>query len=263
MLGQLSHKALAETHDLVVRLALRVEVRTALAAAHRQCGQAVLEDLLKAQELNNRCAYRRVQTQTTLVRSDCRVELAAETTVYLNLAVVVYPGNTELDHALRFYDAVDYAVCLIRRVLFYDRLQRHQNFADCLQEFRLVAVALYDAVVYALKISVLKCKCHGNLLLLDKNVGLKCSKTFCQGYGTFCQKTRIRTLSKLKMYVMYVHSLQTPVHALRTTSIIHHSAMFFNAKLTNFCIFLISKSQKPKKRKISEFQISIANSESV
>ncbi|WP_302747523.1 hypothetical protein [Ruminococcus sp.] len=89
---------------------------------------------------------------------------------------------------------------------------------------------------------------------MDKNVGLKCSKTFCQGYGTFCQKTRIRTLSKLKMYVMYVHSLQTPVHALRTTSIIHHSAMFFNAKLTNFCIFLISKSQKPKKERYPNFK---------
>ena len=180
MLGQFRHEALAETHDLVVRLALRVEVRTALAAAHRQCGQAVLEDLLKAQELNNRCTNRRVQTQTALVRTNCRVELAAEATVYLYLAVVVYPRNTELDHTLRFYNTVDNAVGFIRRILFYDRLQRHQDFADCLQEFRLVAVTLYDAVVYALKISVLKCKCHGNLLLLDKK--LKCSKTFCQEY---------------------------------------------------------------------------------
>ena len=168
MLGQFCHETLAETHDLVVRLALRVEVRTALAAAHRQCGQAVLEDLLKAQELDNRCTNRRVQTQTALVRTNCRVELAAEATVYLYLAVVVYPRNTELDHTLRFYNTVDNAVGFIRRVLFYDRLQRHQDFA----EFRLVAVTLYDAVVYALKISVLKCKCHGNLLLLDKKLNV-------------------------------------------------------------------------------------------
>ena len=45
---QLAHEALAEAHDLVVALALRVEVAAALAAAHRQRGQAVLEDLLEA-----------------------------------------------------------------------------------------------------------------------------------------------------------------------------------------------------------------------
>ena len=53
VLGKLSDERLAETHNLCVRLALRVKVRTALAAAHGQAGQAVLEALLKAEELDN------------------------------------------------------------------------------------------------------------------------------------------------------------------------------------------------------------------
>ena len=51
---QLGHKALAETHDLGVRLAVGVKVSAAFAAAHGQAGQAVLEALLKAQELQDR-----------------------------------------------------------------------------------------------------------------------------------------------------------------------------------------------------------------
>ena len=44
---QLRHEGLAKAHDLALGLALRVEVGAALAAADRQAGQRVLEDLLK------------------------------------------------------------------------------------------------------------------------------------------------------------------------------------------------------------------------
>ena len=40
---QLGHKALAEAHDLGIRLALGVKVRAALTAAHRKAGQRVLQ----------------------------------------------------------------------------------------------------------------------------------------------------------------------------------------------------------------------------
>ena len=50
---QLGHEALAEAHDFHVALAVGVEVRAALAAAHGQGGQAVLEGLLKAEELQD------------------------------------------------------------------------------------------------------------------------------------------------------------------------------------------------------------------
>ena len=47
------HIRLAEPHDLRLRLARRVEVRAALAAADGQARQRVLEGLLKAQELDD------------------------------------------------------------------------------------------------------------------------------------------------------------------------------------------------------------------
>jgi hypothetical protein len=46
-------KRLAEAHDLAVALALGIEVRPALAGAHRQAGQAVLEGLLEREELED------------------------------------------------------------------------------------------------------------------------------------------------------------------------------------------------------------------
>jgi len=45
VLAQLGHEGLAEAHDLVVGLALGVKVAAALAAAHGQGRQAVLQDL--------------------------------------------------------------------------------------------------------------------------------------------------------------------------------------------------------------------------
>ena len=59
--AQLGHEGLAEAHDLGVGLALRVEVGTALAAAHRQRGQGVLENLLEAKELDDGLGHGRVE----------------------------------------------------------------------------------------------------------------------------------------------------------------------------------------------------------
>ena len=44
---QLSHKALAECHNLTVRFALRIEVGTTFTAAHRKTGQGVFQSLLE------------------------------------------------------------------------------------------------------------------------------------------------------------------------------------------------------------------------
>ena len=50
---ELGHEGLAKTHDFSVRLALGVEVGTALCATHGQACQRILKDLLKTQEFNN------------------------------------------------------------------------------------------------------------------------------------------------------------------------------------------------------------------
>ena len=51
---KLRHKALAEAHDLHVGFAVGVKVAAALRAAHGQSGKAVLEGLLKSEELYQR-----------------------------------------------------------------------------------------------------------------------------------------------------------------------------------------------------------------
>ena len=103
---KLTHEALAESHYFVIRLALRVEVRTTLSAAHRETCEGVLENLLEAEELKDADVNRRVKSQTALVRSDSAVELNSVTTVNLNSAVIVDPGNSENDLTLRLYDSL-------------------------------------------------------------------------------------------------------------------------------------------------------------
>ena len=46
-----------------------------------------------------------MKTQSALVRADSAVELNTEAAVYLDLAAVVYPWNSELDDSLRLDDA--------------------------------------------------------------------------------------------------------------------------------------------------------------
>ncbi len=83
---QFGHEALAEAHDFVVALALGIEIRSALAAAHGQRGQRVLEDLLKGQELQNAEIDRRMEAQPALVGTDGAVHLDAEAAIDLDFA---------------------------------------------------------------------------------------------------------------------------------------------------------------------------------
>ena len=70
ILVELGHEALAETHHLCIGLAVRVEVSATLAATDRKAGQGVLQNLLHAEELKDGLVYRRMETETALVRSD-------------------------------------------------------------------------------------------------------------------------------------------------------------------------------------------------
>ena len=152
--AQLGHERLAETHDFGIGLALRVEVGAALAAAHRQAGQGILENLLEAKELDDALVHARVETQTALVRADRGVELDAVTAVDLHLALIVRPGDAELHHALRLDEALEHARLLIFRVLLNNRLEAFEDLANGLQELRLVAIALLDLRVHALDVLI-------------------------------------------------------------------------------------------------------------
>ena len=101
VLVELPHERNAKLADLVVRLALGVEVGTTLAATHVEAGKGILKDLLETQELEDREVDSGMEAETTLVRTEGRVELHTVTLVDLALALVVLPDNAELDNTLR------------------------------------------------------------------------------------------------------------------------------------------------------------------
>lgn len=63
-------------------------------------GERILEDLLEAQELQDAEVHGGVESETALVRAQRAVELHAEATVHLHLALVVLPCHAELDDPL-------------------------------------------------------------------------------------------------------------------------------------------------------------------
>ena len=151
MARQLGHERLAEAHDLGVGLALRVEVASALAAAHRQRREAVLENLLEAEELQHAEVDSRVEAQAALVGPDGAVVFDAETAVHVDLALVVGPRHAELDDALGFDHALENGLLLVNRVALDHDTQRLENLGDRLDELGLVCVLLFDVgedVVY-------------------------------------------------------------------------------------------------------------------
>ena len=104
---ELSHKALAETHNFSVGFALRIKVAAALAAAHRESGQTVFQDLLKPEEFDDGKVDGRMQSQAALVRTDGVVELDAVAGVHADLAAVVHPRNAEDDLTVGLGDALE------------------------------------------------------------------------------------------------------------------------------------------------------------
>jgi len=135
---KLSHESLAETHHLVVALATWREVRTTLCTTHRESSKRVLESLLESKELQDTQVNRLVEAKTSLVRADYVVVLNAVTHVSLNITLIIYPRNTELDDAVWDAEALD-EVCLLElRVLVVLFLDSTENLTNCLDVLRLV-----------------------------------------------------------------------------------------------------------------------------
>ena len=138
---QFGHERLAEFHHLVVRAPLGVEIRAALAAAHRQRREAVLEGLFEGEELQDRQVDRRVEADAALVGADGAVHLHAVAAVDLDLAFVIEPGHTENDDALGFRDAFQNFHFLQYGARHDVGSQRFGDLADGLVEFRLIGIA--------------------------------------------------------------------------------------------------------------------------
>ena len=90
----------------------------------------------------------------TEAQTDRGVKLYTETTVDLNLASVVHPGNPELDKTLRLHDAVDDTGFNNGRIFLNNNFQRFQYFPNCLQEFLFTLVAFNNGVVNRLQVLI-------------------------------------------------------------------------------------------------------------
>lgn len=118
VLAELPHERNAELADLIVRLALGVKVGTTLGTAHVEASEGILEDLLETQELEDGQVDCGVESQTTFVGAQGRVELHAVTLVDDALALVILPHDAELDDALG--DRDDLKGLLVLGVLLED-----------------------------------------------------------------------------------------------------------------------------------------------
>ena len=151
---QSGHKALAETHDLRIGLAGGVEIGAALAAADGKTGQTVLEDLLKAQELDDAGIDIGLEAQAALVGAESAVELAAVADVGVIIALVIHPDDAEGEHPLRLDHAVEQVSLHILGMGVDDRGNGGEDLLDGLHEFRLIAMLFLDIVDDALDICI-------------------------------------------------------------------------------------------------------------
>ena len=146
MAEELQDERLAEAHHLTVALALGVEVGAALAAAHGQGGQCVLEGLLEGQELQDGQVDRRVKAQAALVGTDGGTVLDPPGTVDLDFALVVDPADAELDDAVGLDETFQKAVACVVGVFLEEGPEAVHDFLDGLQEFGLLRIAPLDHV---------------------------------------------------------------------------------------------------------------------
>ena len=131
-LEQFAHKGLTETHDLCIALSTGGKIGTTFATTHGKRGKRILEGLLEPEELQDGKVYRRVETQSALIRTDGTVELYAVADVHLHFSLVVNPRYTEGGDALRFHNALD-DLCLLKlRMLVIYILDGFQHFSYCL-----------------------------------------------------------------------------------------------------------------------------------
>ena len=85
-----------------------------------------------------------METETSLVRADGTVKLYAVSVVYLNLSLIIYPGNTEHDNALRSGQTLQKGILTKSFFIGFNHYaERFKNLFDGLMKFRLGGILCY------------------------------------------------------------------------------------------------------------------------
>src|SRR5690606_9537776 len=143
---QLDHVRLAESHDLFVGAALGIEIRSALAAADRQPGERVLEDLLETEELDDPDVHRGMEAQPALVGPERRIELHPEPAMDPHLAAIVDPRHAEDDLAFGLANPLDQRAIEIAGMLGHDATEAFEHFGNGLVELYLTGVPAQNLI---------------------------------------------------------------------------------------------------------------------
>ena len=98
------------------------------------------EDLLEAKELDDGEVDVVTEPQAALVGADGGVVLNTIATVYLNLALIIYPRHTEDDDALWLNQAANDVLLLQTGIHLHHGNQCFKNLIDGLQILGLLAV---------------------------------------------------------------------------------------------------------------------------
>ena len=138
--AQLSHEALAKTHDFVVWFTFRIEVWSTFTTTDWLTSQWVFKDLFETKEFNDWLVYWWVETKTTFIRTNSWWELYTETTVYLYLTFIINPWYTEWNDTFWFNQTFQKVFFDIFRIFIEDRDKWIEDFFNCLKELSLVAV---------------------------------------------------------------------------------------------------------------------------
>ncbi|MNI01034.1 hypothetical protein D3C73_538560 [compost metagenome] len=145
--GQFCHEALCKFHNFVVGFTFRIEVGATFTAADWLASQRVFENLFETKELDDASINGWMETKSTFVRSDSAVELNAETTVYLNIALIVNPRYAESDQSFWLNDSFKNRIVAVFRVFREYWSEGVQYFFYSLVKFAFTWISLNNGLV--------------------------------------------------------------------------------------------------------------------
>lgn len=121
----------------MIGLPLGIEVLSALASAHGQPGQAVLEGLFEGEQLEYAFGDAGMETNTAFVRADRIIVLHPPAALHADIAFIIFPTDAKTDDAIRFGDPPQNLILVIILFVAYEIEHAFCDFLYCLNKFQL------------------------------------------------------------------------------------------------------------------------------